>query len=45
MARLLPTADRRPLARALAGLAAELVYVAVLAGLAQIIAAAAVLLY
>jgi hypothetical protein len=35
---------RRPLARAIAGIAAELLYVAALAGLALIIAMAAVLL-
>jgi len=35
---------RRPLARALAGIAAELLYVAALAGLALIIATAAALL-
>ena len=39
-----PTMGRRPLARALAGIAAELLYVAVLAGLALIIATAAALL-
>jgi len=35
---------KRPLARALAGIAAELLYVAALAGLALIIATAAMLL-
>jgi len=39
-----PTMGRRPLARALAGIAAELLYVAALAGLALIIATAAALL-
>jgi len=39
-----PTAGRQPLARALAGIAAELLYVAALAGLALIIATAASLL-
>ena len=39
-----PSAGRRPLVRALAGVAAELAYVAVLAGLALAIAAAALLL-
>jgi len=38
------TIGRRPLARALAGIAAELLYVAALAGLALIIATAAALL-
>lgn len=44
MVRLVPTAGRWTLARALAGIAAELVYVAVLAGLALIIATASALL-
>ena len=39
-----PTIGRRPLARAIAGVAAELLYVAALAGLAVIIAVAAELL-
>jgi len=39
-----PTTGWRPLARALAGIAAELLYVAALAGLALIIAMAAALL-
>ena len=39
-----PTTGRRPLARALAGIAAELLYVAALAGLALVIATAAALL-
>ena len=38
------TMGRRPLVRALAGIAAELLYVAALAGLALIIATAAALL-
>ena len=45
MSLLASTAGRRPLVRTLAGIAAELVYVAALAGLALIIAAAAVLLF
>ena len=44
MAHPVPTTGRRPLARALAGIAAELLYVAALAGLALIIATAAALL-
>lgn len=39
-----PTIGRRPLARALAGIAAELLYVAALAGFALIVATAAMLL-
>jgi hypothetical protein len=40
-----PTTGRRPLAGALAGIAAELLYVAALAGLALIIATAAASLH
>ena len=39
-----PTMGRRSLARAIAGIAAELLYVAALAGLALIIATAAMVL-
>ena len=44
MGHVMPAIGRRPLARALAGIAAELLYVAALAGLALIIAIAAALL-
>jgi hypothetical protein len=45
VAREVPPTERRPLTRALAGVAAELAYVAALAGLALIIAVAAELLH